>query len=271
MVGSWSSTPGRAGGTHRRLRRPDRRARVRRHPHALRRAAAVGSRGDPVAAARGHVGGRRQLRLLDRPARRARRLHMRMMAVVEGIPLAALEQGGTWDWHSFGELLDRFDGSRGQRRLPRRSLDHAPRGHGRRRRGRPATPEQIGTMGAPGRVDRGARSGSRPVGRGPHRRRRQPGAVPRRVLELLAMARVVRDHAGTTSIFPRIGEIPGPHGSHGRHVAGGRPAAQLEPARSMSPVEIYEQQLTACDLAASGAAGGRVHCPTSCASAPPRC
>jgi N-acyl-D-aspartate/D-glutamate deacylase len=33
----------------------------------------------------------------------------RMMAKVEGMPLAALEQGVEWDWHTFGEFLDRLD------------------------------------------------------------------------------------------------------------------------------------------------------------------
>ena len=31
----------------------------------------------------------------------------RMMARVEGMPLAALQRGPSWDWHSFGEFLDR--------------------------------------------------------------------------------------------------------------------------------------------------------------------
>src|SRR6478609_9625104 len=34
----------------------------------------------------------------------------RMMAKVEGMPLAALEQGVDWDWETFGEYLDRLDG-----------------------------------------------------------------------------------------------------------------------------------------------------------------
>jgi N-acyl-D-aspartate/D-glutamate deacylase len=35
----------------------------------------------------------------------------RMMAKVEGMPLAALEQGVDWNWQSFGEYLERLDGS----------------------------------------------------------------------------------------------------------------------------------------------------------------
>ena len=34
----------------------------------------------------------------------------RMMSVVEGMPLEALEQGIEWDWQGFGEWLDRLDG-----------------------------------------------------------------------------------------------------------------------------------------------------------------
>lgn len=37
----------------------------------------------------------------------------RMMAKVEGMPLAALEQGVPWNWESFGEYLDRLDGRLG--------------------------------------------------------------------------------------------------------------------------------------------------------------
>ena len=37
----------------------------------------------------------------------------RMMARVEGMPLAALEQGLAWDWRSFAEFLDRFEGAIG--------------------------------------------------------------------------------------------------------------------------------------------------------------
>ncbi len=37
----------------------------------------------------------------------------RMMAKVEGMPLAALEQGVPWNWHTFGEYLDRLDGNIG--------------------------------------------------------------------------------------------------------------------------------------------------------------
>jgi N-acyl-D-aspartate/D-glutamate deacylase len=34
----------------------------------------------------------------------------RMMSRVEGMPLESLEVGPSWDWHSFGDFLDRLDG-----------------------------------------------------------------------------------------------------------------------------------------------------------------
>src|SRR5690242_1899978 len=35
----------------------------------------------------------------------------KMMAKVEGMPLAALETGVPWNWHTFGEYLDRIEGN----------------------------------------------------------------------------------------------------------------------------------------------------------------
>ena len=37
----------------------------------------------------------------------------RMMARVEGMPLGALEEGLNWDWRSFGDFLDVFEGNLG--------------------------------------------------------------------------------------------------------------------------------------------------------------
>ncbi len=66
----------------------------------------------PVERARGDHRDRRQLRLHPRArcdAEDADYLR-RMMAKVEGMPLAALETGRAWKWETFGEYLDRLDG-----------------------------------------------------------------------------------------------------------------------------------------------------------------
>ena len=57
----------------------------------------------------------------------------RMMAKVEGMPLAALEQGVAWTGRRFGEYLDALEGRIArQRRVPRRALRAAPLRDGRR-------------------------------------------------------------------------------------------------------------------------------------------
>ena len=90
-----------------------RRPRLRRPAHALRRPAAVGPDREPVEHARRHHRHRRQLRL--HASRRCTTgdadYLRRMMAKVEGMPLPALEQGVDWKWETFGEFLDRFEGS----------------------------------------------------------------------------------------------------------------------------------------------------------------
>ena len=127
-----------------RRHRAGRHARLRRPPHPLRRAALLGPVRHAVQRARRHDGHRRQLRLHARAAQGGgRRLHRRMMGKVEGMPLAALENGVPWTWETFGEYLDALDGrARRQRRVPRRPLRAAPLRDGRgrdRRRGAPTS------------------------------------------------------------------------------------------------------------------------------------
>ena len=86
-------------------------------------------------------------------------------------------------------------------------------------------------------------------------------AVPSRVAdadEFVALARVVGRHAGTTiGMFPWMGELPRDRMQlmADMSVAANRPV-NWNLLGSMSPVEIYEQQLAACDLAREQ--GGRV-------------
>ena len=85
--------------------------------------------------------------------------------------------------------------------------------------------------------------------------------VPSRVAdvsEFLALARVVGEHAGTTiGMFPWMGELPRDRMElmADMSVVANRPV-NWNLLGSMSPVEIYEQQLAACDLARER--GGRV-------------
>ena len=106
----------------------------------------------------------------------------RMMAVVEGMPL-----DGARRRRCVGLVhvrrLPRSTRRRHcrQRRFPRRPLDGASRRDGRRRHARPGDAGATGGDGAPRRrVDRRRRARVLVVARrGPHRRRRQPGAVTR--------------------------------------------------------------------------------------------
>ena len=98
---------------HDRRRRQGRRARLRRHPHALRRAGVLGHDAVAVAAARRHDRDRRELRLHDRAARtRARRLpdaHAGARRGHAARPRSRKACRGTG--RTFGEYLDRIDGT----------------------------------------------------------------------------------------------------------------------------------------------------------------
>ena len=91
----------------------------------------------------------------------------RMMAKVEGMPLAALENGVDWNWTTFAEYLDRLDGQdRRQRRIPGRPLRAAPLRDGRgggRRPGRPRADSRRWSKCWPSR-SRPAGSACRPGG-----------------------------------------------------------------------------------------------------------
>src|SRR5688572_1479381 len=187
---------------------------------------------------------------------------MQLMSVVEGIPLAALQQGSTWDWGSFGEWLDRLEGHV--------TVNTAFLvGHSTLRRvvmgadsvSQPASATQIAQMEQllHESLDGGALGLS--SGWDNVHRDADGNPVPSRVAaaeEFIALARVVGEHEGTTlGFFPHMGELPRDRMEimTDMSVAANRPL-NWNLLGSMSPVEIYEQQLAACDLATER--GGRV-------------
>ena len=127
----------------------------------------------------------------------------RMMAQVEGMPLAALEQGVAWDWETLRRVPEPARRRhRRQRRVPRRSLRDPPlrdgrggrRPRGDRRRGR-------GDGGRARDRDRGRRARLlHHAVEHPLRRRREAGRValgePRRGARALCARS--SDHEGTT-------------------------------------------------------------------------
>jgi N-acyl-D-aspartate/D-glutamate deacylase len=187
---------------------------------------------------------------------------MQLMSVVEGIPLAALQQGSRWDWHSFGDWLDRLDGHV--------AVNTAFLvGHSTLRRvvmgadsvSQLATEEQIAQMQQLLRESLAGGALGLSSGWDNVHLDADGNPVPSRVAaaeEFIALARVVGEHAGTTlGFFPHMGELPRDRMEvmADMSVAANRPL-NWNLLGSMSPVEIYEQQLVACDLAAER--GGRV-------------
>jgi N-acyl-D-aspartate/D-glutamate deacylase len=126
----------------------------------------------------------------------------RMMAKVEGMPLAALEQGVEWDWHTFGEFLDRLDSKIavnagflvGHCAIRRYVM-------GAESVGNAATPEQIAEMAEVlgESIEAGGLGFSTTLSRTHSDGDGQPvasrWATPE---ELVALCRVVEQHAGTT-------------------------------------------------------------------------
>jgi N-acyl-D-aspartate/D-glutamate deacylase len=180
----------------------------------------------------------------------------KLMAVVEGIPLEALEQGAGWDWSTFGEWLDQLDG--------RVAVNTAFMvGHSTIRRAvmgdaavrDKATTAQIEAMA--GLLDDSLAEGALGFSSGWDNVHTDADGqpVPSRVAaaeEFLALADVVGRHEGTTiGFFPHMGELPEDRMELMAEVSlrANRPVS-WNLLGSMSPVEIYQQQLRACDLAA---------------------
>ena len=180
----------------------------------------------------------------------------RMMAVVEGIPLSALESSGEWDWTSFGEYLARIDrglainaGFLVGHSAVRRAVmgDEATRAE--------ANPEQLAAMvelvGAS--LADGALGFSSSLGEGHTDGDGRP--VPSRsaaFAEFVALAGALRHHPGTTLEFiPTVGPIPDARMQlmADMSLAADRPL-NWNLLGSLASEEIFEQQLRASDLAA---------------------
>jgi len=179
----------------------------------------------------------------------------RMMAVVEGIPIAALEGAGAWDWSSFAEYLGR---------LERKVAVNAGFlvGHSTVRRvvmgdaatTEVATPAQVRAMVAlvEASVAGGALGFSSSLGEGHLDGDGRP--VPSRAAtfhELVALAGAVRDHPGTTlEIIPTVGPIPEDRMElmADMSLAANRPL-NWNLLGSLASEEIYPQQLRASDVA----------------------
>jgi len=179
----------------------------------------------------------------------------RLMAVVEGIPLDALEQGAAWDWTSFGDWLRHLDGRVavnaafmvGHSTL-RRAVMGAAAVEGE------ATEEQVAAMAR--LLDESLAEGALGFSSGWDNVHRDADGspVPSRVAgadEFLALAEVVGAHEGTAiGFFPHMGELPRDRMELMTEMSlrADRPVS-WNLLGSMSPVEIYEQQLEACDMA----------------------
>ncbi len=180
----------------------------------------------------------------------------RLMAVVEGIPLDALEQGASWDWTGFGEWLGRLDGEvvvNAAFMVGHSTLRRAVMGPAAAER--EATAEEVAAMAAA--LDEAISGGGLGLSSGWDNVHRDGDGkpVPSRVAgpeEFLALAEVVGRHDGTCiGFFPHMGELPADRMELMAEMSmrAGRPVS-WNLLGSMSPVEIYEQQLQACDLAA---------------------
>ncbi len=178
----------------------------------------------------------------------------RLMARVEGIPLAALEAGTDWAWRGFGEFLSRLDGRLAVnagflaghstiRRLVMGDAAHDTAGS--------AQVDAIVELAHAAMAD-GALGVSSSLGEAHTDGDGEP--VPSRGAardEFLALAAAVRDHPGTTLEFiAAMGEIPRERAElmADMSLAADRPL-NWNLLGSLAPVEVYEQQLTACDLA----------------------
>jgi N-acyl-D-aspartate/D-glutamate deacylase len=141
---------------------------------------------------------------------------MRMLARVEGMPLESLAEGVPWDWRSFGEYLDRLDGTLavnagflvGHSALRRVVMGEAAVGE-------EAKPDQVERMGALLSESLAAGGLGFSSSQAPTHNDGDGQPVPSRFAtpdELVALAGVVGDHPGTTLEFiPTVGPFAEEH------------------------------------------------------------
>jgi N-acyl-D-aspartate/D-glutamate deacylase len=181
---------------------------------------------------------------------------MPMLARVEGMPLESLEAGVPWDWKSFGEYLDRLEGRLavnagflvGHCALRRVVM-------GERAVGCEATPEELERMKRllGESLAEGGLGFSSTISPTHNDAAGQP--VPSRHAsraEILALARVVRDHPGTTVEFlPGIGAFSEEQKAllAGISLAANRPVNWNVLAPSSANAAMVEAQLSATDYA----------------------
>jgi N-acyl-D-aspartate/D-glutamate deacylase len=141
---------------------------------------------------------------------------MRMLARVEGMPLESLAEGVPWNWQSFGEYLDRLDGTLavnagflvGHSALRRVVMGEAAVGE-------EAKPDHIEQMSALLAESLAAGGLGFSSSQAPTHNDGDGNPVPSRAAnrdELISLARVVRDHPGTTLEFiPTVGAFADDH------------------------------------------------------------
>jgi N-acyl-D-aspartate/D-glutamate deacylase len=179
---------------------------------------------------------------------------MKMMARVEGMPLESLQHGPAWDWTSFAEWLDRLEGQiainagflAGHSTIRRVVMGDAAHDH--------ADSSQIDRMTEllHESLRAGALGFSSSLGEAHTDYDDRP--VPSRQAqpeEFLALAAAVKAHEGTALEFiAAMGEIPPERIELMTRMSllANRPL-NWNLLGSLSPTEVYDQQLTSCDHA----------------------